>query len=803
MLYLLFSSPNPVYIYRPNSINMPLFKRLVILLLVPISLLAQKSSLPRSTPEAEGVSTAGIIDFLNAAGKSQHEFHSIMILRHGKVVAEGWWNPYAANLKHTMYSVSKTWTATAVGFAASEKKLSVEDKVISFFPDDLPDQVSENLAALRVKDLLSMSVGQTPDPSGPVAVSGNWARTFLATPIVFKPGTQFLYNSAATYMLSAIVQKVTGQKVIDYLKPRLFDPLGIEGVDWETSPQGINIGGWGLRVKTEDMAKLGQLFLQNGMWKGKQIIPAAWITEASTAKIMQEPNATQARKDTNDWVQGYCYQMWRCRNNAYRADGAFGQYIIVMPEKDAVVIITSETANMQSEIDLVWKYLLPAFKDGKLPADSKNLNALKAQLAALALPVPAKSDNATMESKISGKQFGVISGTRSLETLSVKFDNGVCHLTLDTDSVNHELDFGNGKWIAEQTTKLGPYLVAAAKNNRSGLPIYKVDGAYTWKDDKTLELTLRYVESPHTETMVLNFEGDYVTIDDINLMNRYNKRTPQKAVVVAAAANPAQLVIRGDDMGFSHSGNEALIKSHNEGIETSIDVIAASPWFPEAVKLLAANPKIDVGLHFAITSEWENIKWRPVSECPSITNADGYFYPMLWKNKNYPGQSVTEQTWKVGDIEKELRAQLKLALKYIPKLSHISGHMGAASFNEEVKAMVVRVAKEFNLVCVDVDAANGVRASYAGLNMKDKKPDQKIDAFIEMLNTLEPGKSYVFVEHPGLDDAELKAIYHIGYENVAEDRQRVTDLFTSEKVREAILRKGIKLVSYKQLINGN
>jgi predicted glycoside hydrolase/deacetylase ChbG (UPF0249 family) len=176
---------------------------------------------------------------------------------------------------------------------------------------------------------------------------------------------------------------------------------------------------------------------------------------------------------------------------------------------------------------------------------------------------------------------------------------------------------------------------------------------------------------------------------------------------------------------------------------------------------------------------------------------------MLWKNKNYPGQSVTEQAWKVGDIEKELRAQLKLALKYIPKLSHISGHMGAASFNEEVKAMVVRVAKEFNLVCVDVDAANGVRASYAGLNMKDKKPDQKIDAFIEMLNTLEPGKSYVFVEHPGLDDAELKAIYHIGYENVAEDRQRVTDLFTSEKVREAILRKGIKLVSYKQLINGN
>ena len=241
----------------------------MILLLIPISLLAQKSSLPRSTPEAEGVSSAGIIDFLNATAAGPHEFHSIMILRHGKVVAEGWWNPYAANLKHTMYSVSKTWTATAIGFAVSEKKLSVDDKVISFFPDDLPEQVSENLAELRVKDLLSMSVGQIPDPTGPVAVSGNWARAFLSTPIVFKPGTQFLYNSAGTYMLSAIVQKVTGQKVIDYLKPRLFDPLGIEGVDWETSPQGVNTGGWGLRVKTEDMAKLGQLFLAKWDVEGK------------------------------------------------------------------------------------------------------------------------------------------------------------------------------------------------------------------------------------------------------------------------------------------------------------------------------------------------------------------------------------------------------------------------------------------------------------------------------------------------------------------------------------------------------
>jgi len=789
-----------VIIFRniQKTIAMLPFKRILLLLFFSSALLAQKPSLPRSTPEAEGVSSAGIISFLDAAAASPHEFHSIMILRHGKVIAEGWWNPYASDIRHTMYSVSKSWTATAVGFAVSEKKLSVEDKVVSFFPNDLPDSVTPFLASLRVKDLLSMSVGQAPDPTGPVVVTDNWAKTFLKTPILYQPGTQFLYNSAATYMLSAIVQKVTGERVFDYLKPRLFDPLGISGIDWETSPQNVNSGGWGLRLKTEDMAKFGELFLQKGIWNGKQILPAAWVEEASTMKIMQEPNAPQIKKDTNDWVQGYCYQMWRCRHNAFRADGAFGQYIIVMPEKDAVVAITSETADMQTELDLVWKYILPAIQDKKLAADSKNQKTLKTRLAALALPAPATRANADMEAKISGKKYGIFSGRRSFESLTLNFTNGVCHLTLDTDSADHPLNFGNGKWEMGQTTKLGPYLVAGAQHNRVGLPAYKVDGAYAWKDDKTLELTLRYVESPHLQTMVLNFDGDYVTIDDVNLMNRNTKRTPVKAVLAGAVANPARLIVRGDDMGFSHSGNEALIKSCTEGIESSIEVIAASPWFPEAVKMLAQHPKVDVGLHFAITSEWETIKWRPLTDCPSIRNADGYYYPMLFKNKNYPGQAVMDQNWKLEDIEKELRAQISLAKKYIPNISHISGHMGVTGFNDDVKAMVQRVAKEYNLVCYDIDAKN-YGLSYARADLRNKNEEQKADAFIAMLGTLEPGKSYLFVEHPGMNDDELKAIYHIGYENVAEDRQGVTNLFTSEKVREAVWRKGVLLIGYNEL----
>ncbi|PLK45333.1 hypothetical protein C0V77_04090 [Emticicia sp. TH156] len=772
-------------------------RKTFILLLLSVYVFAQKNtSLPRSTPEAEGVSTEGIIQFLEAAGKSKLEFHSYMILRHGKVVAEGWWNPYRADLKHTMYSCSKSFTATAVGFAVAEKRLTVDDKVISFFPNDLPKTISPNLAELRVKDLLSMSAGQAPDPTGPVAISDNWVKTFLSTPIVNKPGTKFLYNSAATYMLSAIVQKVTGDKIVDYLKPRLFDPLGIESIDWELDPHGINTGGWGLRLKTEDMAKFGQLFLQKGKWKGKQILPAAWVEEASTMKILQDPDAPQAKKDSSDWLQGYCYQMWRCRNNAYRGDGANGQFIIVMPDQDAVVLLTAEAPDMQSEINLVWKYILPAFKPKKLPSNAKALAVLKEKSKQLALSIPQKNASSALESKITGRTFGVIAKDKSLASVGFEFKNNICYLSLETDSVTHLIPFGAGQWEYSETTKFGPYLVARAKANRSNIPSFKVAGSYTWNGDNNLELTLRYIESPHTETFKFAFDGDNVGIEIASIFSKINK----KGVLRNTRSNAPKLIVRGDDMGYSHSGNEALIKCFREGIETSIEVIAPSPWFPEAVKLLEQNKGIDAGLHFAITSEWDNVKWRPLTDAPSLRDKDGYFYPMLFHNNNYPQQAVMDNAWKLADIEKELRAQIQLALKYIPRLSHISGHMGSVAFTPEVKEMAKRVAKEYNLALVDADSQKDFGISYTGFDFRNKTTAERIDAFISMLDKLEEGKTYVYVEHPGLDNDELKAIYHIGYEDVAQGRQDVTHIFTSDKVKEAIERKGIKLVSYKEVI---
>jgi len=496
----------------------------LFLVFLSIQLFAQKpNSLPVSNPEAQGVSSQSIIDFLDAISQSQNEFHSFMILRHGKIIAQGWWNPYRSDLKHTMYSVSKSFTASAIGFAIAEKKLSVNDKVISFFPDELPDTVGPYLAALRVKDLLSMSVGMQPDPTG--EIGGNhddWIKAFFKTPIINEPGTKFLYNSAASFMLSAIVQKVTGKKTLDYLQLKLFNPLGITGLDWEVNPQGINTGGWGLRLKTEDMAKFGQLFLQKGMWNGKQILPQSWITEASTKKIDQDPNAPQAKKDSSDWLQGYCYQMWRCRNNEYRGDGAFGQYIIVMPDKDAVVVITSETSNMQSELNLVWKYLLPSFHDKPIPADNKTQAILKEKIASLALPV-AKAGSSVVESKISGKTFAIDSVNSNLKSIHFEFKNGDCWLSLKTDSVTHTIAFGKDKWIQAETTKWGPYLVSKLKGNRTNISSFRIAGNYNWKDEKTLELTLRYIESPHTEIIKCIFDESNMSVDFENSFNRSDK----------------------------------------------------------------------------------------------------------------------------------------------------------------------------------------------------------------------------------------------------------------------------------------
>ena len=291
--------------------------------------------------------------------------HSVMILKHGKVVYEKWFNGQSAERPHAMHSVSKTFTATAVGLAINEGKLNLNDPVIKFFPDKLPASPSENLKAMTVRDLLTMTCGH--DAECNRRGQADWAKAFLAWPVLHKPGEYYLYNSMGTYMLAEIVQKVTGEKLLDYLDTRLFQPLHITRPHWDESPQGVNCGGWGLMLKTEDMAKMGQLFLQKGKWNGKQLVPAAWLKEMSSYQVPSAPSGTRfedlekvgLNKNNNEWVQGYGYQMWMCRHNAYRADGFAGQYFMMFPDRDAVLVLTTSSSLYQPYMDIIWEFLLP------------------------------------------------------------------------------------------------------------------------------------------------------------------------------------------------------------------------------------------------------------------------------------------------------------------------------------------------------------------------------------------------------------------------------------------------------------
>jgi predicted glycoside hydrolase/deacetylase ChbG (UPF0249 family) len=261
----------------------------------------------------------------------------------------------------------------------------------------------------------------------------------------------------------------------------------------------------------------------------------------------------------------------------------------------------------------------------------------------------------------------------------------------------------------------------------------------------------------------------------------------------SAQTGQIRLIVRGDDMGFSHSGNQALLECYREGIQTSVEVIVPAPWFFEAVHMLKDNPGLDVGIHLALTSEWENPKWRPLSNCESLKDEDGYFYPFIWPTAN--GPSLMDRPWTIEDVEKEFRAQIEMGLKYIPHLSHLSAHMGCTSMSEAVKQLSRRLAKEYR-IDIDTEELKVTRATYQGPH---QTAAEKKSSFLKMLDSLQAGNTYLFVDHPGIDSPELRAIYHKGYSQVAQDRQGVTSLWTDPQVIARIRKKKIKLISYASL----
>ena len=451
--------------------------------------------LPRSAPEAQGIASRALLDLLVALEARAPGLHSLMLLRGSAVVAEGWWAPYAPTEPHMLFSLSKSFTATAAGLAFAEGLLSPDDPVTSFFPDEVPAVVGPNLAAMRVRHLLSMSTGHDEDTLTHLvrAQEGDWVRTFLARPVAREPGTFFLYNSGATYLVSAILQRLTGQTVRDWLEPRLFAPLGIATPYWERCPHGINTGGWGLNLRTEDIARFGLLYARDGEWRGRRLLPAGWVAEATRAHV------SNGDDPDSDWAQGYGYQFWRCRHNLYRGDGAFGQFCVVLPDHDTLVAITAGLGDMQGVLNVLWEHLLPALGDAPLPADAEGEQALRTRLASLVLPAPAGAPESPLAARVSGRTYDLAPNDQQLT--HVTFDFAARRLSLTGAAGEQQLAWGsNGTWPRGELAweSATPERVAAS-------------GA--WTADDTFALGLCWYRTPFCPRLTCRFAGDEVALD--------------------------------------------------------------------------------------------------------------------------------------------------------------------------------------------------------------------------------------------------------------------------------------------------
>lgn len=336
-------------------------------------------------PEELGISSLAVEAFLDGAERQGLEFHSVMLLREGRVAAALNWAPYDMRRPHTLFSLSKSFCSAAAGFAVAEGLLSYDDRVLDVLRDKAPAQPDARLEKVTLRHLLTMSSGLEPRSDTRSLGEKDWVRRALALRVDHEPGAHFHYNTTGTYLVSAMVQQAAGQNVRDYLMPRLFDRLGIAKPQWDACPLGISAGGYGLHLSCEDIAKFGQLLLDDGRWQGEQVLPGGWV-QLATRKSIDNANHVDD-PERSDWGQGYGFQFWRTRGGRYRGDGMFGQVCLVDPQNRVVVAVTAGIDDMGAEMDLLRDTLLAGAD--MAPASPARQKALKKRAARLAYAPPA------------------------------------------------------------------------------------------------------------------------------------------------------------------------------------------------------------------------------------------------------------------------------------------------------------------------------------------------------------------------------------------------------------------------------
>jgi CubicO group peptidase (beta-lactamase class C family) len=462
-------------------------------------------SLPRSAPGEQQVDPGAILRFLDAVEDHPGvEMHSLMVVRHGHVVAEGWWAPYSAERPHLLYSLSKSFTATAAAFAQAEGLLDLDDTVVSHFGEFAADITDPRSRAMKIRHVAAMASGHTGDMIGAALARDRSepVRGFLLNPPEREPGTVFAYNQPCTYTLASIIQRHAGMPLTQYLRPRLFDPLGIGHVGWHTWPPGREQGFSGLHARTEDVAKLGQLYLRRGRWNGGQLIPEWWVAEAAS------PQVANPAQPNPDWRQGYGFQFWMSRHG-YRGDGAFGQFCVILPEHDTVVVTTACTLDMQAMLDAMWAHLLPSL-GVSAPDDGSAHQRLTDRLGRLTLPAcqaaPAPADWTAW----TGPAFTVAAGAGDGQIAPP-----VSSVTVAPRAVSRgPVSPGEGGWqirLSEPGNSLafpvgaGTWAVSApADDHGDTIPVAASGG---WLDGNTLRAEIIFLETPHRMDLTCSLAG--------------------------------------------------------------------------------------------------------------------------------------------------------------------------------------------------------------------------------------------------------------------------------------------------------
>lgn len=461
------------------------------------------SALPRSTPEEQGVDPRGLAALVAAlaGGPPEQELRSLVVVRHGHVVAEGARAPYTTDRPHALYSLSKTFTATAVGFAVAEGLLGLDDLVVDLVPDEVPTSglstdERARLGRLKVRDLLTMRSGHEVEPE--IYLTRGWVHAFLAAPLTHEPGTHFLYNTSATYVLAVLVEQAAGCGLLDYLRPRVLDPLGFGPAAWEVSPEGHAMGGFGLSAASRDVAAFGELVLRDGVWRGRRLLPEGWVALASQAHV---PPGTAPGDERSDWTQGYGFQMWRSRHG-FRGDGAFGQFCLVLPEQDVVVAMSSAVRDMQAPLDAVWEHLLPACGDAPLTPDREGRAALARAFAGLRVTWPQGDATSPVAARLSGRRVLLDPNPLGVTHATVTFGDEQDRVEVRHESRSVALTFGHDEPVLGEMPPRFPGM--------PGPEPVLAHAVWTGRDEYVL--TVRALEDTQVLTVRVRVTGDLVEV---------------------------------------------------------------------------------------------------------------------------------------------------------------------------------------------------------------------------------------------------------------------------------------------------